>query len=580
MRVSQLLTTTLREAPREAEGRGHELLLRAGFIRQLTSGVYSYLPLGNRVLRNIMQIVREEMDRIGGQEVVLPILQPEEIWAQQPASGGSSRLEQYGPVLFRLQDRKERSMVIAPTHEEIAALTAKEFLRSYRDLPRLLYQFQVKLRDEPRPRGGLLRVREFIMKDLYSFDGDQAGLDRSFERVRDAYYAIFRRCGLPVLSVEADSGAIGGKESLEFMTITDVGEDVILKCAQCDYAANREKAEFVRSALSLEPELPLEEVYTPDCMAIDDLAAYLNISAAKTMKAVCYVTSGKMVLVVVRGDLEVNEVKLTNVLNRAGVNASNLHLATPEELAREHIVAGYTSPLQKGQHILIIADTSLQQGNNFVAGANRVDHHIRNVNYPRDFRVDIWDDIASAYDLASCARCGGTLHAFRACELGHIFKIGTRYADMFAVTYLDAEGQSRPVHMGSYGIGMSRLMGLIVEENHDEKGIVWPRHIAPYQVALLGLDMDKAETRTVAEQLYADLTTTGLSVLFDDRIETAGVKFNDADLIGLPLRIVVSKRSLKNDGAELKWRRGNENRIVPLSDAVRVIHDEMRNGLQ
>ncbi len=298
------------------------------------------------------------------------------------------------------------------------------------------------------------------------------------------------------------------------------------------------------------------------------------------MKAVCYVTSGKMVLVVVRGDLEVNEVKLTNVLNRAGVNASNLHLATPEELAREHIVAGYTSPLQKGQHILIIADTSLQQGNNFVAGANRVDHHIRNVNYPRDFRVDIWDDIASAYDLASCARCGGTLHAFRACELGHIFKIGTRYADMFAVTYLDAEGQSRPVHMGSYGIGMSRLMGLIVEENHDEKGIVWPRHIAPYQVALLGLDMDKAETRTVAEQLYADLTTTGLSVLFDDRIETAGVKFNDADLIGLPLRIVVSKRSLKNDGAELKWRRGNENRIVPLSDAVRVIHDEMRNGLQ
>src|SRR6266567_410620 len=294
MRISQLLTTTLREAPRDAEGSSHELLVRAGFIRQLTAGVYSYLPLGNRVLRNIMQIVREEMNRIGGQEVILPVLQPEEIWAQRPASGKASRLEDYGPVLFRLKDRKERAMVIAPTHEEVATLLAKEFLRSYRDLPRLLYQFQVKLRDEPRPRGGLLRVREFIMKDLYSFDVDQAGLDRSFEQVRAAYKAIFQRCDLNFLIVQADSGAIGGKESLEFMALTEAGEDVILKCDKCDYAANREKAEFVRRVLPEEAEMPLEEVYTPNCMAISDLAAYLNVPEAKTMKVVCYVVSGRM----------------------------------------------------------------------------------------------------------------------------------------------------------------------------------------------------------------------------------------------------------------------------------------------
>jgi prolyl-tRNA synthetase len=577
VRVSQLLTTTLREVPRDAEGRSHELLLRAGFIRQLTSGVYSYLPLGNRVLRNIMQIVREEMDRIGGQEVILPVLQPEEIWDQHPTSGGSSRLEQYGPVLFRLRDRKERAMVIAPTHEEAVALAAKEFLRSYRDLPRLLYQFQVKLRDEPRPRGGLLRVREFLMKDLYSFDADQAGLDRSFAQVKAAYRAIFWRCELAFLDVQADSGAIGGKESLEFVALTEAGEDTVLKCVKCDYAANQEKAEFVRSALPVEPELPLEEVYTPGCMAISDLSAYLNIPAAKTMKAVCYMASDRMVLVVVRGDLEVNEVKLSNTLNRAGVKAIDLHLATPEELTREGIVAGYTSPLQKDEHILIIADTSLQQGNNFVAGANRIDYHVQHVNYPRDFRVDLWADIASAYDHTACVHCGGTLHAFRGCELGHIFKIGTRYAELFDVTYLDAEGNVHPVQMGSYGIGIGRLMALIVEQQHDEKGIIWPLQIAPYQIALLGLDLDK--TSSVAEQLYADLTAAGLSVLFDDRAETAGVKFNDADLIGLPLRVVVSKRSLKNGGVELKWRARRESRIVPVEDAVQAIQTEIRNGL-
>jgi prolyl-tRNA synthetase len=298
------------------------------------------------------------------------------------------------------------------------------------------------------------------------------------------------------------------------------------------------------------------------------------------MKAVCYIASGRMVLVALRGDLDVNEVKLTNTLTRAGINTTDLHLATPEALAQEGIVAGYTSPLQKGQHILIIADTSLQQGNDFVAGANRVDYHVLHVNYPRDFRVDIWDDIASAYDGAVCVHCGGTLHTLRGCELGHIFKIGTRYAELFDVTYLDAQGNAQLVQMGSYGIGIGRLMALVVEQNHDEKGIIWPLSVAPYQVALVGLDMDKAETRTVAEQLYTDLTAAGLEVLFDDRTETAGVKFNDADLIGLPLRAVVSKRSLKNGGVELKWRARKESHIVPVHEAVQAIYAEIRHGLQ
>jgi prolyl-tRNA synthetase len=314
-------------------------------------------------------------------------------------------------------------------------------------------------------------------------------------------------------------------------------------------------------------------------MSIRDLATFLSVPEAKTMKTVCYVTDGKMVLAVVRGDLEVNEVKLSSTLYRAGINAADLHLATPEELQREGIVAGFTSPLNKGPEKLIVADTSLRQGNNFVAGANRVDYHIKNVNYPRDYRVDIWADIASAYEGATCARCGGTLHIVRGSEAGHIFKLGTKYSDLLGATYLDAEGIAHPILMGSYGIGISRLMGIVVEQRHDEKGIIWPFSIAPYHIALLGLDLDKAETRQIAEHLYDDLIAAGIEVLYDDRVETAGVKFNDADLIGLPLRAVVSRRSLKNGGIELKLRSQKESRIVPLAEAVPVIQGEIRRGM-
>jgi prolyl-tRNA synthetase len=579
MRVSQQFTKTLREAPRDSEGGNQELLVRAGFMRQLTAGVYSYLPMATRVIHKISQIVREEMDRAGGQEVIMPVIQPKDIWEMRPANGGATRAESYGPVLFTLKDRKEREMALGPTHEEVVTLLAKEFVRSYRDLPQLPYQIQVKLRDEPRPRGGLLRTREFLMMDLYSFDADQAGLDISYNKMAEAYSAAFKRCCLNFIVIQADSGAIGGKASQEFIAITEAGEDDAMKCDTCDYAANREKAEFVRSELPREPERALEEVYTPNCMAISDLAAFLKIPAGKTIKAVCYMASGKLVMALVRGDLDINEVKLSNTVYRAGLNAADLHLATPEELAEAGIVVGYTSPLNKSEDVLIIADISLQQGNNFVAGANRPDYHIKNVNYPRDFRVDVWEDIATAYEGASCVYCGGTLHTLRGSELGHIFKLGTRYSELFDATYLDAEGETHPLLMGCYGIGISRLMAIAVEQCHDEKGIIWPFGIAPYHVALVGLDLDKPETGQAAEKLYADLTAAGVEVLFDDRAETAGVKFNDADLIGLPLRAVVSKRSLKNGGVELKLRSQKESRVVPLAEAVKVIQAEIAKGL-
>jgi prolyl-tRNA synthetase len=580
MRISQQLTRTLREAPRDSEGGNQELLLRAGYVRQLTSGVYSLLPMGQRVMRKIAQIVREEMDAAGGQEVSLPVIQPKELWDKRPASG-PTRSEAMGDVLFKLQDRRGREMVLGPTHEEVITTVVAEFVRSYRDLPQLLYQIQTKLRDEPRPRGGLLRVREFLMKDLYSFDADQTGMDVSYRKMAQAYRNIFDRVGMRYVVIDADSGAIGGKDSQEFIALTPVGEDDAMLCNRCDYAANREKAEFVRPATALSEESAgaLEEVYTPSSAAISDLTAFLHIEAAQTIKAVCYMASGKMIMALVRGDLEVNEIKLSNIAYRAGLNAADLHLATPEELLQAGIVAGFTSPLGKSESIVLVADPSLQTGQNFVAGANRVDYHLRNVNYPRDFRVDIWEDIASAYEGALCVRCGGTLHAMRGTEVGHIFKLGSKYAELFEATFLDAEGAAHPLLMGCYGIGIGRTMAALVEQSYDEKGLIWPFSVAPYHLNLLGLDLEKGEQRQIAEGLYTELTAAGIEVLYDDRPESAGVKFNDADLLGLPLRAVVSKRSLKNGGVELKMRKESTSRIVPLAEVVQVIVDEVGRGI-
>ncbi|GHO52422.1 proline--tRNA ligase [Ktedonobacter robiniae] len=579
MRYSQLLGGTLRERAHDVESTNLDLLTRGGFVRQLTSGVYSMLPLGERVMRKLTEIIRTEMERIGGQEVSMPVLQPREIWDVRPQSGKASRAEGYGPVLFSLRDRRERELVLGPTHEEICILLAQEFIRSYRDLPRLVFQIQRKFRDEPRARGGLLRLREFLMKDLYSFDADEEGLNANFELMREAYCRIFARCGLDFIVVEADSGAIGGKESLEFIALTEAGEDTILHCTGCGYAANVEKAEFVRPERISAEEQVLEEVYTPDCKSISDLAAFLGISEGETMKVVCYSAGGQLVMAVVRGDLEINEIKLTNVITKRGLNATDLRLATAEELECAGIVAGYASPLGENKALLIIADHSLRSGNNFVAGANRAEYHLKNVNYPRDFRVDTWADIASAYEGAACVRCGGSLHALRGCELGHIFKLGTIYSDLFNATFLDAEGRTQPLIMASYGIGISRLLACIVEQQHDARGITWPLAVAPYAVSLVGIDLEKEEIGRAAERLYADLCAAGVEVLFDDRRESAGIKFNDADLLGLPLRAVVSKRSLKQGGVELKARTSQASQIVPLSEALNEIQQVLMKRL-
>ncbi len=575
MRVTELLSKTLREAPRDSEGGNQELLVRAGFVRQLTSGVYTYLPLGYRVLRKIMEIVRGEMDRVGAQEVILPIIQPLDLWEKRPASDRPGRAEKMGDVLFRLKDRKGRDMVLAPTHEEVATSLVSEFVRSYRDLPQLIYQVNAKFRDEPRPRGGLLRNREFIMKDLYSFDADFEGLELSYQAMSEAYRRAFTRCGLEFIVIEADSGAIGGKDSQEFIAVTAAGEDDAILCDKCQYAANREKAEFARIELPREPEAALEEVYTPGATTISDLANFLHIPEAKTIKAVCYAAGGRLVLAIVRGDLEINEVKLTNVLYRAGINAADLHLATPEELERAGIVAGYTSPVGKNERVFIIADPSLKMDNNFVAGTNRLDYHVKNVNYPRDFRVDAWEDIASAYGGATCARCGGTLRTVRGTEVGHIFKIGTLYSDLFNVTYLDAEGVAHPIVMGTYDMGIGRVMAAIVEQSHDERGIIWPITIAPYQVMLVGLDLDKKENLMAAEHVYNYALAAGIEILYDDRSESAGVKLKDADLIGIPVRVVASSRSLENGGVEIKMRWRNETRIVSLQESILAIKEEI-----
>lgn len=454
MRVSQQFTTTTREV----QGGQQDLLVRAGYIRQLTAGVYSLLPMGQRVLQNIAQIIREELDAVGGQQISLPLLQPRSIWEQRQPTG-STRAEILGDLLFTVDDRRGRALALAPMHEEVVTMLASEFVRSYRDLPRLVYQIQPRMRDELRPRGGLLRLREFTMADLYSFDADQVGLDASYMAMAQAYRRIFERLGLHYLEVEADSGAIGGKQSHEFLALMATGDDTAMVCQQCGYAANREKAEFARGAQSHEPPDLLEEVSTPGCASISELVSFLHVPAEKILKTVCYAAEGQLVLALVRGDLQINEVKLTNAVARAGINTANLHLATAQELQDAGIVAGFTSPVGQPESVRILADLALQMGRNDVAGANRMAYHLTHVNYPRDFRVGHWENLASADERAGCARCGGLLRSHRGSEIGHIFQVGDLYSELFHATYLAADGTSRPLLLGCYGIGLERLMG-------------------------------------------------------------------------------------------------------------------------
>jgi len=562
MRFSTLFGRTLRENPSDAELVSHQLSLRAGLIRQLGAGIYSYLPIGWRVLLKIEQIMREEMDAIGGQELVMPVVQPADIWR----ATGRYDAPAPGPALLRFQDRGGHDMVLAMTHEEVATDLARQEIGSYRQLPQMVYQIQTKFRDEPRSRGGLVRVREFTMKDAYSFDADYEGLDAFYPSIYRAYENIFARCGVEAIAVEADTGIMGGSVSHEFMVLTDAGEDTLVLCPHCRYAANAEKAVFVKGEGPRAPEAPLEKVPTPGTTTIEGVAKLLGVETRQTYKAVFYSTpSGEVVFGVIRGDLDVNPTKLSNM-----VGGAELHASTAEELEAAGIVAGYASPIGLSG-VRVIADDSITTVNNAVAGANEAGYHYRNVNYPRDFRVEAVGDIALAREGDRCANCGEALTLSRGIEVGHLFKLGTKYSAAVGATFLDRDGVARPLVMGSYGIGTGRLLACVIEQHHDAKGIIWPVSVAPFQVHIVSLGSKDAEVTAAADALYGRLKGRGYEVLYDDRAESAGVKFNDADLIGVPVRLTVSRRTLDNHQFELKARWEADRRLVPADEVEAAI---------
>jgi prolyl-tRNA synthetase len=557
MRVSRLFGKTIREVPSDADTISHQYLVRAGMISQLTAGVYSFLPLGLRVHNKIENIIRDESNQAGGQEVVLPIIHPAEIWQK----GGREPV--FGEVILRLKDRRGHDMVLGPTEEEVITDLVSRNVQSYRDLPLMPYQIHTKLRDEPRPRGGLLRVREFVMHDLYSYDVNEKGLDVSYEKMRQAYKNIYDRCGLPTLLVDADSGAIGGKDSQEFMLIAASGEDEIIFCESCKCAANVEKAVSQKYKIEIEKPLPLEEVATPGIKAIEDLAKFLKVDTNRTLKVVLYSADGELVMAVIRGDLEINEIKLNKVLH-----SNDLRLATESEIAAAGLVAGFVSPVGLKDRVKVVGDDSIVAGVNYVAGGNKKDTHIKNVNYLRDFKVDILQDIAKAKAGEGCPRCECSLSSTRGIEVGHIFKLGTSLAEKMGARFIDENGVSKPCVMGTYGIGVGRLMAAAVEQNHDDKGIIWPLPIAPYQVHLCGLFMDNPTVSQAADKLYQEMVAAGLEVLFDDRVESPGVKFNDADLIGIPFRVTLSPRTLEGHNVEFKRRTEKKAQVMPLAAIV------------
>ncbi|MBX3046404.1 MAG: proline--tRNA ligase [Anaerolineales bacterium] len=565
MKMSHMFGTTMRQAPSEAETTSHQLLVRAGFIRQLGAGIYSLMPMGKRSIDKIENIMRAEMNAIGGQELFMPVVHPADLWQE------TGRWYQIGDEMSRFKDRKDHDMVLAMTHEEVVADLARREVQSYKQLPMLVYHIQTKWRDDPRPRAGLIRVREFTMKDSYSLDADEAGLDVQYRAHYQAYFNIFRRAGLPVISVGADVGMMGGSLAHEYMYLTPVGEDTLVLCDACGYRANRQIARVRKEQPAAEDAAALEKVATPGVSTIEALATFLNLPKSKTAKAVFMTAtfkgdegdSQKLVFAVVRGDMEVNETKLTNA-----IKAAELRPAHEDEIRAIGAAPGYASPIGL-QGALIVVDDLLEQSGNLVAGANEEGFHYLNTNYGRDYKADIVADIVAAEDGHACVNCGKPLRTSRGVEVGNIFKLGTRYSASLGANFLDAEGSERPIVMGSYGIGSGRMLACIAEEHNDEKGLIWPITTAPYEVHLVSLRGGEA----IAAQLYEDLRAAGLDVLFDDRDESPGVKFNDADLIGLPIRLTVSERSLQAGGVEFKLRREADRSIVAQDQAVRATVD-------
>lgn len=569
MRYTQYLLPTLKETPADAEVVSHQLMLRAGMIRKVAAGIYNYLPMGLRSIRKVEQIVREEMDRSGAIEVLMPMVVPADLWEE------SGRWQQYGRELLRFKDRKEGDFCLGPTHEEVITDIVRRELRSYRQLPMNLYQVQSKFRDEIRPRFGLMRGREFIMKDAYSFDVDEAGADAAYEKMYNAYRRIFERCGLNFRAVEADTGAIGGSFSHEFMVLADSGEDAIVSCDSCEYAANVEKAEIRDpGAPAPKPEREVEKVLTPARKTIEDVARFLEAETERLLKTLVVRTdTDETVAVLLRGDRELNDIKLTRLLGCSWVEMAD------EETVQKATGApsGFAGPV--GLDLRIIADCEVRGMADFIVGANEKDAHLTGVNHGRDFEVETFADLRRAVAGDACPRCGGRLEEWRGIEVGHIFKLGTKYSEALGATVLDEQGRERPLVMGCYGIGVGRSVAAAIEQNHDGNGIVWPMPIAPFQVLVTMVNPNDDSVRETAEQLYGALIDAGVEVLLDDRDERPGIKFKDADLVGIPLRVTVGARALKEGSVELQQRSSGERTMLPIEGAAKDLAALVREAL-
>jgi prolyl-tRNA synthetase len=571
MRYSEMFLPTVREVPSDAEVTSHQLMLRAGMIRKLTSGVYSYLPLGYRVIRKFEQIVRDEMNRAGAQEIFMPTVQPAELWQE------SGRWTHYGKELLRFRDRNDRECCLGPTHEEVVTDLVRNEVKSYRQLPVNLYQIQTKFRDEIRPRFGVMRCREFGMKDAYSFDADGEGADISYQKMFDAYNRIFTRCGLKFRSVEADTGSIGGSFSHEFLVTADSGEDAMVYCTSCKYAANLEKAEVPRPGekpVDQKDFLPLEEVHTPDVRSIEEVCAFLKVTPQDVIKTLIFSADGKAVAILIRGDEEVNEIKVKNYLG-----CNELELAM-DDMIREvtNSPRGFAGAI--GIKCRILADYSLMSMKNVVMGANKEDYHIRNVNFGRDVKINNFVDLRSVKAGDACPRCLSDIRFARGIEVGHVFKLGTKYSKAMGARYLDRNGQEQIIVMGCYGIGIGRTVAACIEQNYDEQGIIWPMALAPYQVILTPVNVKDEALLRISEDLYQKLSSIGLDVLLDDRDERAGVKFMDADLVGIPLRVTIGPKRLAEGKVEVRFRRSGEVNILSLEEVeafiVHTVKEEMR----
>ncbi|MBN1955924.1 MAG: proline--tRNA ligase [Anaerolineae bacterium] len=567
MKISQLFGQTLRNAPADAQITSHQLLVRAGFIRQLGAGIFSYLPLAHRSMAKIENILREEMNAIGGQEMTMPVVHPADIWKE------TRRWYEIDAEMGRFRDRGGRDMALAMTHEEVIADLLRGEIQSYKQLPQLVYHIQTKWRDDPRPRAGLIRAREFTMKDSYSLDANWEGLEAQYRAHYQAYFNIFRRCGLAVIAVQSDVGMMGGKTAHEFMYLTPIGEDTIIICDGCDYTANRQVARFRKPAPAAEPPQALEKVATPGTTTIQDLAQFLGVPKSRTAKAVfCTATLARgqeevdqLVLAVVRGDMAVNETKLANA-----IKAKSLRPATDDEIRSVGASPGYASPIDI-QNAIVVVDDLIPQSPNLVAGANVEGQHLLNVNYGRDYQAAIVADIVVAEAGFSCPQCGAPIRAARGVEVGNIFQLGTRYSAAMGCTFADQDGQERPVLMGSYGIGVGRLLACIAEEHNDQYGLIWPITVAPYQVYLVTLPGNE----TAGGELYNTLQAAGIEVLYDDRNERAGVKFHDADLIGIPIRLTVSQRAQEAGGVESKLRHRAERTTIPQEKIVAHVQGQI-----